>query len=403
MSYILIFLFFLSIIGIIHSYVLFPASLRLIDYYNNKLYYSFTKHAKEQYNGSVSVIMSCYNEEAVLPEKIKCLKEQSFLREKTQYYIGSDASTDSSNAILAEWAENDDRVHFFPFESRRGKAPVINDLAVKAKAAHGAGDKHILLFTDANVLLSPDCIHSLARHFNDTRIGVVDSHMVSTGTRLAGISNSEKAYIKREVSIKHLEGKLFGTMMGTFGGCYAIRSDVFAMVPDNFVVDDFYITVEAMLKGYGAISDLEAICEEAVSHDINEEYKRKKRISSGNFQNLNHFFRRALAAPGAFQYCFFSHKVLRWLSPLLLFIAWAISGVLWMWGETLFGWFFVLVLTGGILVVGLDWLFEKWKLHWRFIRHIRYFIWMNIAVLEGLNDYLQGKESNVWQPPKRHY
>lgn len=402
MSYILIFFFFLSVLGIAHSYIFFPISLEYLSREGQmtKFYEGFPE-ADTKWSGKVSVIMSCYNEAAVLPGKIRSLQEQDYPTNQLQFYIGSDASSDGTAAIIQDWAKQDARVQFQDFQKRRGKGPVINDLARLAIEEWGSGKDHVLLFTDANVLLDPDCILKMVRHFRDARIGVVDSHMLSVGVRQDGISSSEKAYIQREVRIKHLEGQLWGCMIGTFGGCYALRSDAFTPVPENFLVDDFYITMEAIFKGFGAVNDLTAYCREAVSHEIGEEYRRKRRISSGNFQNLMHFWPRVSKAPVFLRYCFISHKVLRWLSPVLLLLAWLSAGFLWLWDYSFFGFVFIMILLVTTGIIALDRVLERWGIHWPLLRHLRYFIWMNIAVFAGFIQYLHGIESNVWQPPKR--
>src|SRR5690606_16045091 len=83
------------------------------------------------------------------------------------------------------------------------------------------------------------------------------------------------------------EGLIWGTMMGAFGGLYSIRKSFFAPVPRNFLVDDFYITMHALAKGKLAINELSAVSYEDASNKISEEFRRKVRISAGNFQNLS--------------------------------------------------------------------------------------------------------------------
>lgn len=402
MSYLLILFFILAVLAVIHSYILFPLSLRWLNIFKKKKFTSKEQRAaSKSWPGRVSVIMSCYNEEAVLREKIQSLQNQELNPDRIHFFIGSDASDDCTNDIMFKWAGSDSRVRFYPYERRRGKGPVINELAKEAIAEWGSGSHHVLLFTDANVMLEPNCIQAMLRNFNDKRVGVVDSHMQSIGTSSQGISTSEKAYIKREVWIKHLEGELWGCMMGTFGGCYAVRSDAFNPVPVNFLVDDFFITMEAVFSGFGAVSELSAVCTEVVPQQIEEEYRRKRRIAGGNFQNLAYFWNKLWKASAANIYCFVSHKLLRWISPILLILAWFSAGILWLWGYGIFGWVCAIMFLGAITLIIFDAILEKWKLHWALTRHLRYFLWMNIALLEGFIQYLQGIETNVWQPPKR--
>ncbi|MBK9026309.1 MAG: hypothetical protein IPL69_20845 [Saprospiraceae bacterium] len=89
-----------------------------------------------------------------------------------------------------------------------------------------------------------------------------------------GISIQEKSYIERENLIKYWEGLIWGTMMGPFGGCYAIRKKLYTNVPQNFLVDDF-ISMKILEKGFHCLNDLDAICYEDVSNEAKQEYRRK--------------------------------------------------------------------------------------------------------------------------------
>ena len=86
-------------------------------------------------------------------------------------------------------------------------------------------------------------IKTLVRHFNDDSIGLVDTRMMNTGLKKEGISLQEKSYISMEVQLKYHEGQLFGSLIGPFGGCYAIRKHLMSKVPSGFLVDDFFILI----------------------------------------------------------------------------------------------------------------------------------------------------------------
>lgn len=105
-------------------------------------------------------------------------------------------------------------------------------------------------------------------------------------------------------------------MIGPFGGFYALRKNLYQLIPENFLVDDFFICMNVLKQNFKSIADPDAIAYEEVSEDWKQEYKRKARISAGNFQNLIHF-ENLLLRFNSTSFCFFSHKVLRWLGPFL--------------------------------------------------------------------------------------
>ena len=75
----------------------------------------------------VSSITSVYNEASVIQKKIETLLSSNYPKDKLTIYIGSDASSDQSNEVIAELAKHNPQIKFFPYTERRGKSSVIND------------------------------------------------------------------------------------------------------------------------------------------------------------------------------------------------------------------------------------------------------------------------------------
>jgi len=338
----------------------------------------------------ISVIMPVHNEEKVIETKILSLLNVNYPAQKIFYFIGSDQSTDQSNTIISRYADNK-KLRFYPYSERVGKTGMINKLFKEVQKVNPIHKDHIIIFTDANVIPDKNCFLELAKSLAHENIGLADSRMIAVSSSDPGISEAEKSYINFEVELKHKEGKLWGYLMGPFGGCYAIKSHLFKEIPESYCVDDFYISTNVLLQNYKAVSSREAKCYEKVSKDLKEEFNRKKRISSGNFQNLSHF--KTLWLPpqqGLLSFVFISHKLLRWLGPFFLLLA--IGLAFWIWPFWMIA-FALIVLSENI--------FSKIKFHIPIIRKVHYFIAMNIAVLLGFILYLKGTEYNVWEPPKR--
>ncbi|MCB0636029.1 MAG: glycosyltransferase [Lewinella sp.] len=391
------FLFWMSGGLLLYTYVLYPWWLSRLARGRQLM---TERYDRPETGPRVTVLMAVHNEERVLEEKLNSLLVQEYPREQYSIWVGSDCSTDATNDILARYAAAHDHFHFFPFLERQGKPGVINHLAAAAAAAYPVGDRHVFLITDASVILSPSVVWKLVRHFRSPELAIVDAHMRHTGMQAAGISRSENQYISREVGLKHHESVLWQYMIGPFGGCYALRSDYFEPIPGTFLVNDFYLTMRAFERGGRAINELEAVCHEPVGHELGEEFRRKARISAGNFQNLVRFRRLWWPPLGVPQALFFSHKVLRWLGPFLLLIILAAAVALS--GNQLYRWLLLILLSGFILVPLLDVGLRRYRLHWLPLRHVRYFLMMNLALLVGFFRYLKGIKTNVWQPPKRY-
>lgn len=399
MALILHIILWASLLCILHTYAFYPLLLALLA--RKKRPNNMFFQPEDTWPG-VSILMSVYNEERVIQQKLESLASLSYPPGSLRIYIGSDHSNDRTNELVAGFATRYPHFSFYPFAQRRGKPGVINELAEQARRHWPAADHHIFVITDASVIMPPEVLLRMVRHFKNPEISLVDSHLVHTGFRQAGISRAEGRYISTEAQLKHLESILWGKMIGPFGACYAVRSSYFTAVPPNFLVDDFYIAMKVFEQGGKAINDLEAACYEAVSHEIAEEYRRKARISAGNFQNMA-VFRQLWWPPfKPLNFAFFSHKILRWLVPFFLILALLSSAGL-AWRGNLFYQLLFCVLVGGVFLAPLaDIVLKQLKINFLLLRGAHYFIKMNLALLEGFFKYIKGIRSNVWEPTKRN-
>ena len=390
-------IFWISVICLIHTYAFYPAILWFLTR-NKQLQ---TDKLTDNWP-LVSMLMSVYNEEKVIRQKMNSLIDLDYPKDRFRMYIGSDCSADRTNEILGTYAVKYPNIHFFPYADRNGKPRVINRLAQFIKEKEGYSHDHIFLMTDASVILARDTLKKLCRHFVDQEIKLVDANMTGIGHHDAGISKPETRYVSNEVLLKHREGLQWGKMIGPFGGCYVIRSSHFCEVPPTFLVDDFYIAFKAFELGGKAINDMEAICYESVSHEIKEEYRRKSRISAGNFQNLYTFRHLLWPLTKPLGFAFFSHKVLRWLGPFFISFAFVSSGMLAFYGNFFYQILFSLQILLFIGIPILDFLLKQWNINIELFRSIRYFIFMNIALFHGFLKFIKGVKNNIWEPPKRN-
>lgn len=397
-------LFWLPIFLVFHSYVLFPIILKILskNKKNNQIVYSENEQLP-----FVSILMAVYNEELVIEKKIKSVLSSNYPKEKIEFLIGSDCSTDRTNEIVGNLAKSNNIIKFFPFNIRQGKPSIINQLFKKSTF-------EIIIITDANVMFDTNTIFELVKYYKDDTIGLVDSRMLNIGMKENGISKQESSYISREVKIKNNESNIWGTMIGPFGGCFSIRKKLFKPVPSNFLVDDFYINMCVFEQGYKAINNLKSIVYEDVSNNLKIEFKRKIRIATGNFQNLKKFKHLLLGficikskkiakskyiSNWGLGFCLLSHKVFRWITPFIIIFISIIGAFLLNQKIYLF---LYLVFILSIVLSPLDLLLRKININISIIRFISYFYTMNLALFIGFWRFIKGVKSGIWQPTKRN-
>jgi cellulose synthase/poly-beta-1,6-N-acetylglucosamine synthase-like glycosyltransferase len=373
---------------VFHSYVLFPIILKLKA---GKKTMEFPVLSKDEFP-FISILVSAFNEEAVIEEKIDSVFKSDYPTDKFELLIGSDNSSDQTNEIVERMALLHPNLIFKPYSKRRGKQNVVNDLYQLSRGS-------ILILTDANVIFDTNTISEIARAFKNKEVGLVDTNMINRGLKKEGISHQEKAYISREVMIKQHESVVWGSMMGPFGGCYAIRHEDYSQVPSNALVDDFYINMKIFEKGKKAVNNLNAKVFEDVSNDLKIEMIRKIRIATGNFQNLKWFGHLLWPMNNGVAFTFLSHKVLRWLGPFFLIIAFISSLFLI---NTPFYQLAIVLQILGFLMPLVDAILRKLNIHNKLLRFITHFYSMNLALLIGFFRFTRGVKSGVWKVTKRN-
>ncbi len=382
-------IFWLSIIAIIHPYSSYPIFLHLKTKNKNK---SFSFYTREDNLPFVSIIMAVHNEEQILEKKIKSILKNDYPRNLYEIIVGSDASTDKTNNILENFCSEENHFFLEKFTQRTGKINIINKLIHKAQG-------EIILLSDADIIFTTNTIFELIKNFKEKKIGLVDSNLQKKNPQKTGISIQEKFYFNYEITIKNMEGIMAGVMMGPFGGAYALRNKLFSEVPKNFLVDDFYINMKVIEKDMWCINNLNAIVFDSTSDKIQDEFKRKIRISTGNFQNLKEFTHILFSKKILLAFSFFSHKVLRWFGPI--FILLSIISVAILFNSGLFYQVFATLLFFSLIIPIIDYFLRKYGIHIILLRFISHYYYMNLGLFIGLLKYIKGVKTNVWEPTKR--
>ncbi len=331
----------------------------------------------------VCVVIPVHNESAVIADKLRSVLDTDYPLQKLHILIGLDACTDDSGSVIAQAFPAHPAVQSVAFAERKGKPAMLNSLI----QSHLPDNNAIVIFTDANVFFRRDTIPELVRYFADERVGLVDAVVLP---RQAD-NEMEKDYWQFESRLKLAESKAYATIPGPSGACYAIRAKLYTPVPDNFLVDDFFIGFSIAAAGYHTLLNEKAVCTEDWMTDWRQEFTRKSRIAAGNFQNLWYFKKQAWRLTSAPGFVFFSHKVLRWKTPFFLLILY----YLLLLKFTLF----ILIVTFILPIV--DVFLFTFGVPFKPLRRFHYFIIMNAAVLAGFIKFCKGIKSNVWQPTQR--
>jgi len=254
---------------------------------------------------TVSLIVAAHDEEAVIADKVRNALELDYPRERLEVIVASDGSGDETVA-RAEAAGADLVLDL----DRQGKIEAQN-------AAVDRSTADLVAFSDANASWAPDALRELVAPFADATVGYVcgQARFLDQGG-----SNEEGAYWRLELAIRDLESRLAGVTAGN-GAIYAVRRSAYLRLGPASSHD---LSFPFMLtkRGWRALYAPAAVAEEKMVATVEGEFARKRRMMRGLWDEVvgdGMLSPRGYRPVYAWQIA--SHRVLRYLTPLLHVIA----------------------------------------------------------------------------------
>lgn len=337
----------------------------------------------------LTLVIPCYNEEDYIEEKIKNCLELNYPPNKLSILFVTDGSDDGTNEVIKKYPE----VTLSYNPERRGKNAAVNRVIKTIKTP-------IVVFCDANTMLNKDALYNIARHYQNPKVGGVagEKRVESADASAAG---TEGAYWKYESRLKTWDSEL-NTVVGAAGELFSIRTELYEEVPKNVLIEDFRLSMNIAKKGLKVVYEPDAYAVETASASIEEEYKRKVRISAGGLREVVYFMPLLnIFKYGMLSFQYVSHRMLRWtLAPLSLVIV-LITNILLAKDGNLF---FISILIAQLVfyIISLIGHFLRGKdvkIKGFFIPY--YFTFMNASVFMGLGRLIGDKQSVVWEKAQR--
>jgi cellulose synthase/poly-beta-1,6-N-acetylglucosamine synthase-like glycosyltransferase len=367
-----------SILVVLYSYFGYPLLLYLIGRFGKR---RRRRSGSEEKTPSVCLIISAFNEETVLNDKIQNSLSQQYPADKLTILVASDGSSDRTVEIAKSFA--DYGVEVFHRDERRGKSAVLNDVIPRRR-------EEIIVFTDANSVFSPDAVNRLVRSFSEPSIGCVVGRLRYVNGESSSVGKGEGAYWKYEGMVSRLESALSSVLVAN-GSIFAIRRELFqTLYPE--VANDFQIPIDIAAEGAGIIYEPRA---EAIEHTTalwREEFQRKVRII---LRGLTGYSVLSGRIRGFRRWQFLSHKLLRWMIGMYLLTAFAANAVLVSSSSVYTAMFLCQVVFYSFALIGSR--FRHSEKPRRIFYVPFYFTMVNTAALLGLVKFLTGKRQRVWE------
>jgi len=253
----------------------------------------------------VSLIIAAYDEEGVIEAKVANALALDYPRDRLEIIVASDGSGDATAERAREAGA--DLVLELP---RGGKLATQNAAAERASG-------EILAFSDANSSWRPDALRRLVAPFADEGVGYVCGQVRFVD---AAGDNLEGAYWRYEMSVREMESSLAGITAGN-GAIYAVRAaDYIPLDPSGS--HDLSFPFALAKRGKRSLYASDARAEEKMVPTLEGEFARKRRMMVGLWDIV---IGERMVSPRGYRplYAFeiFSHRLLRYLTPLLHFVA----------------------------------------------------------------------------------
>jgi hypothetical protein len=132
-------------------------------------------------------------------------------------------------------------------------------------------------------------------------------------------------YWRYEKWIRKNESRL-GSLAGATGAICAVRRRLFQPLPSQIVAEDIYWPMQIAMQGFRVVHDERAIAFDRLPPHARDEFRRKVRTLSGNYQLIQRLPSALLPWRNPAWMQLVSHKLLRLAIPWLLL---ALLGMTW--------------------------------------------------------------------------
>lgn len=343
---------------------------------------------KQEIEPSVTILIAAYNEESSIRATIENKLGLDYPKEKLEIIVISDESTDGTDEIVRQYA--DQNVRLLRQKPRAGKTSALN-------LAMAEVHSEIVVFSDANSLYAPQALRRLLANFADPQVGYVTGKMVYANPDGSLVGDGCSSYMKYENALRAIETRL-GSVVGVDGGIDAVRRELYRpMRADQ--LPDFVLPLKVVQQGYRVVYEPEALLWESVLKEPADEYRMRVRVSLRAFWALWDMRKLlGLQINPLFAWQLWSHKVLRYLCFVVL-VAMLISNALLLRQDGVYSLLFLAQLLGYAGALAMPWL-EARGYRWSLLNFARYFLLLNVAAAHAFGKFALGKKQVLWTPRK---
>jgi cellulose synthase/poly-beta-1,6-N-acetylglucosamine synthase-like glycosyltransferase len=256
---------------------------------------------------SLSVAVAVHDEANHIAERIANVfaQERSGARLR-EVIVGSDGSTDETDAIVGELARLEPRLRLLAL-TRGGQTATQGSLFEAA-----TGD--VVVLTDAETRFDAGCLAALAEPFRDPRVGCATGRLEWRDEGATATSANEGLYWRYERVVRNFESRA-GFLTAVTGALLAVRRTSYRPVPPAASMDHLlplYVREQRGLVVFVA----GALATDRPISGLREQFRNRTRTATRGIRaNLSMAGRLAPWRTPKAAFAIWSHKLLRWGTP----------------------------------------------------------------------------------------
>ena len=342
---------------------------------------------KADVSPSVTFVITAYNEEKRIAEKLENTLKLVYPRGKLELLVASDCSSDKTDEIVQSY--EDRGIHLVRASVRKGK-----EAAQKLAVEVAKGE--ILVFSDVATILAEQAVSNIVKNFHDPTVGCVSSvdRFVDQDGRVSG----EGAYVRYEMFLRSLETRVH-SLVGLSGSFFAARSAVCKGRWSDDLQSDFNTVLNSMRMGLRGVADPDSVGYYKNIADERKEFDRKVRTVLRGIS----VFMKSLGLVNPMRYPLFawqlvSHKLCRWLVPFAMMAAFLSNAILALSSKWYAMTFVLQMLFYSVALGGILW---KPLLRLPVIKLCAFFLLVNASIFQAWVRYWSGERLVAWEPSKR--
>jgi cellulose synthase/poly-beta-1,6-N-acetylglucosamine synthase-like glycosyltransferase len=358
----------------------YSAALRLLGkiFKNKKLQKNY------DHQPTVSVMIVAHNEEKVIQAKLENIIDNDYPKDKIDYIVTSDFSTDATDEIVEHFIAGHPQVNIRLHRAveHKGKTNAQNEAQKLTKG-------EILVMTDANAMFERSTITELAACFTTPDIAYVSGRLAYRNTE-NDTAAAESLYWEGDLAQREVESKIQTITAGN-GAVYACRNSLYVDF-EPIKCHDAHMPRYYGLKKLRAVYNPDAVAYEKAGEVLEDEFKRKVRMNRNILPGI------AESVPclnifkyGWFSFFYFGHRTCRrllWFAHAAVYLCSLILAFV--------SPFFGLILAAQTLFYLLALLALKTKSNNRLLKMMGYYTMTIAAQWVGVYNCITGKSKATW-------